>query len=405
MASRKEKPMATYVWTGSDRQGNLTGGELEFSSAAEARSTLRRQGIRVKSLKKKSKPLFGQKKLKGKDIAIATRQLAVMLNAGIPIATSYGTIASGTDHPRIREIFTAIRSDVEGGTALSEALARFPRQFDNLYTNLVAVGERSGNLDNLMVEIANYMENLEEIKAKIKGALFYPAAVLVVGIGVSVLLLLFVVPQFEALFTGFGASLPALTAGIVAASVFVQDYWLGVFSVLAIVIVAVVMSYRRSIGFQRAVDRLSLRMPVFGNLLRKASISRYARTLATMFGSGVPLVEALTSVSGATGSSVYQDACLEIREAVSTGRSLSASMADTGLFPTMVIQMTNTGEDSGSIEEMLNKAADFYESEVREMVDNMSKLIEPLMMVVLGGLVGTLVVGMYLPIFKMGSVV
>ncbi len=404
MASRKEKPVATYVWTGSDRQGKPTGGELEISNAAEARSTLRRQGIRVKSLKKKSKPLFSQK-LKGKDIAIATRQLAVMLNAGIPIATSYGAIAGGTDHPKIREIFTAIRTDVEGGTALSEALARFPRQFDNLYTNLVAVGERSGNLDNLMVEIANYMENLEEIKAKIKGALFYPAAVLVVGIGVSTLLLLFVVPQFEALFTGFGASLPALTAGIVAASRFVQDYWLFVFSVLAIVIVTIVMSYRRSTKFQRAVDRFSLRMPLFGNLLRKASISRYARTLATMFGSGVPLVEALTSVSGATGSSVYQDACLEIRESVSTGRSLSASMADTGLFPTMVIQMTNTGEESGSIEEMLSKAADFYESEVREMVDNMSKLIEPMMMVVLGGLVGTLVVGMYLPIFKMGSVV
>ena len=404
MASRKEKPVATYVWTGSDRQGKPAGGELEISSVAQARSTLRRQGIRVKSLKKKSKPLFSQK-LKGKDIAIATRQLAVMLNAGIPIATSYGAIAGGTDHPKIREIFTAIRTDVEGGTALSEALARFPRQFDNLYTNLVAVGERSGNLDNLMVEIANYMENLEEIKAKIKGALFYPAAVLVVGIGVSTLLLLFVVPQFEALFTGFGASLPALTAGIVAASRFVQDYWLFVFSVLAIVIVTIVMSYRRSTKFQRAVDRFSLRMPLFGNLLRKASISRYARTLATMFGSGVPLVEALTSVSGATGSSVYQDACLEIRESVSTGRSLSASMADTGLFPTMVIQMTNTGEESGSIEEMLSKAADFYESEVREMVDNMSKLIEPLMMVVLGGLVGTLVVGMYLPIFKMGSVV
>ena len=404
MASRKEKPVATYVWTGSDRQGKPTGGELEISNAAEARSTLRRQGIRVKSLKKKSKPLFSQK-LKGKDIAIATRQLAVMLNAGIPIATSYGAIAGGTDHPKIREIFTAIRTDVEGGTALSEALARFPRQFDNLYTNLVAVGERSGNLDNLMVEIANYMENLEEIKAKIKGALFYPAAVLVVGIGVSTLLLLFVVPQFEALFTGFGANLPALTAGIVAASRFVQDYWLFVFSVLAVAIVTIVMSYRRSTKFQRAVDRFSLRMPLFGDLLRKASISRYARTLATMFGSGVPLVEALTSVSGATGSSVYQDACLEIRESVSTGRSLSASMADTGLFPTMVIQMTNTGEESGSIEEMLSKAADFYESEVREMVDNMSKLIEPMMMVVLGGLVGTLVVGMYLPIFKMGSVV
>ena len=404
MASRKEKPTNTYVWTGSDRQGKPTGGELEAATPAQLRTTLRRQGIRVKSVKKKSQPLFSQK-LKGKDIAIATRQLAVMLNSGIPIATSYGAIASGTDHPKIREIFNAIRTDVEGGTALSEALARFPRQFDELYTNLVAVGERSGNLDSLMEEIANYMENLEEIKAKIKGALFYPAAVLVVGIGVSTLLLLFVVPQFEALFSGFGASLPALTAGIVAASVFVQAYWLPAFTVLVVGIVGIVMSYRRSEGFQRAVDRISLKMPVFGNLLKKASISRYARTLATMFGSGVPLVEALTSVSGATGSSVYKDACLEIREAVSTGRSLSASMADTGLFPTMVIQMTNTGEDSGSIEEMLNKAADFYESEVREMVDNMSKLIEPLMMVVLGGLVGTLVVGMYLPIFKMGQVV
>jgi len=284
-------------------------------------------------------------------------------------------------------------------------LNRYPRLFDDLYTNLVAVGERSGNLDNLMEKIASYMENHEEIKAKIKGAMFYPAAVIAVAFIVTTLLLLFVIPQFEDLFSSFGASLPALTAALIAISRGFRDHFLSIFGAIIGSIVFIVFTYRRSEKMQRGVDRLSLRMPIFGEILRKAAVSRYARTLATMFGSGVPLVESLNSVAGATGNSLYSDACSNIREAVSTGRSLSASMADTGLFPAMVIQMTTTGEESGAIEDMLNKVADFYEREVREAVDNMSKLIEPLLMVVLGGIVGTLVIGMYLPIFKMASVV
>jgi type IV pilus assembly protein PilC len=256
-----------------------------------------------------------------------------------------------------------------------------------------------------MEKIADYMENHEEIKAKIKGAMFYPAAVIAVAFIVTTLLLLFVIPQFEDLFSSFGASLPALTAALIAMSRGLRDHFLLIFGGIIGSIVFIVISYRRSEKMQRGVDRLSLRMPIFGEILRKAAVSRYARTLATMFGSGVPLVESLDSVAGATGNSLYSDACSNIREAVSTGRSLSASMADTGLFPAMVIQMTSTGEESGAIEDMLNKVADFYEREVREAVDNMSKLIEPLLMVVLGGIVGTLVIGMYLPIFKMASVV
>ena len=329
-----------------------------------------------------------------------------MLSAGIPIASAYAAIAKGSDHEKIQEVFKAIQTEVEAGTNLSLALNRYPRLFDELYTSLVAVGERSGNLDNLMEKIASYMENHEEIKAKIKGALLYPAAVIAVAfIVTTLLLLLFVIPQFEDLFSSFGASLPALTAALIAMSRGFRDHFLSIFGAIIGSIVFIVFTYRRSEKMQRGVDRLSLRMPIFGEILRKAAVSRYARTLATMFGSGVPLVESLNSVAGATGNSVYSDACSNIREAVSTGRSLSASMADTGLFPAMVIQMTTTGEESGAIEDMLNKVADFYEREVREAVDNMSKLIEPLLMVVLGGIIGTLVIGMYLPIFKLASVV
>lgn len=377
---------------------------MEASNAQRARAALRQQGVRVKRLRKKSKPLI-PKRIKPKDISIATRQLATMLGAGIPIASSYAAIAKGSDHVRIQEVFKEIQTEVEAGTNLSLALNRYPRLFDDLYTNLVAVGERSGNLDNLMEKIASYMENHEEIKAKIKGAMFYPAAVIAVAFIVTTLLLLFVIPQFEDLFSSFGASLPALTAALIAISRGFRDHFLSIFGAIIGSIVFIVFTYRRSEKMQRGVDRLSLRMPIFGEILRKAAVSRYARTLATMFGSGVPLVESLNSVAGATGNSLYSDACSNIREAVSTGRSLSASMADTGLFPAMVIQMTTTGEESGAIEDMLNKVADFYEREVREAVDNMSKLIEPLLMVVLGGIVGTLVIGMYLPIFKMASVV
>ncbi len=404
MAKRQKNKTSVFLWAGINAQGQPTQGELEASNTQRARAALRQQGVRVKRLRKKSKPLI-PKRIKPKDISIATRQLATMLGAGIPIASSYAAIAKGSDHVRIQEVFKEIQTEVEAGTNLSLALNRYPRLFDDLYTNLVAVGERSGNLDNLMEKIASYMENHEEIKAKIKGAMFYPAAVIAVAFIVTTLLLLFVIPQFEDLFSSFGASLPALTAALIAISRGFRDHFLSIFGAIIGSIVFIVFTYRRSEKMQRGVDRLSLRMPIFGEILRKAAVSRYARTLATMFGSGVPLVESLNSVAGATGNSLYSDACSNIREAVSTGRSLSASMADTGLFPAMVIQMTTTGEESGAIEDMLNKVADFYEREVREAVDNMSKLIEPLLMVVLGGIVGTLVIGMYLPIFKMASVV
>ena len=404
MAKRQKNKTSVFLWTGINTQGQPAQGELEASNAQRARAALRQQGVRVKRLRKKSKPLI-PKRIKPKDISIATRQLATMLGAGIPIASSYAAIAKGSDHEKIQEVFKEIQTEVEAGTNLSLALNRYPRLFDDLYTNLVAVGERSGNLDNLMEKIASYMENHEEIKAKIKGAMFYPAAVIAVAFIVTTLLLLFVIPQFEDLFSSFGASLPALTSALIAISRGFRDHFLSIFGGIIGSIVFLVFTYRRSEKMQRGVDRLSLHMPIFGEILRKAAVSRYARTLATMFGSGVPLVESLNSVAGATGNSLYSDACSNIREAVSTGRSLSASMADTGLFPAMVIQMTTTGEESGAIEDMLNKVADFYEREVREAVDNMSKLIEPLLMVVLGGIVGTLVIGMYLPIFKMASVV
>ena len=404
MAKQQKNKTSVFLWIGVNTQGQPAQGELEATNVQRARAALRQQGIRVKRLRKKPKPLI-PKRIKPKDISIATRQLATMLSAGIPIASSYAAIAKGSDHETIQEVFKAIQTEVEAGTNLSLALNRYPRLFDDLYTNLVAVGERSGNLDNLMEKIADYMENHEEIKAKIKGAMFYPAAVIAVAFIVTTLLMLFVIPQFEDLFSSFDASLPALTGALIAMSRGLRDHFLLIFGGIIGSIVFIVISYRRSEKMQRGVDRLSLRMPIFGEILRKAAVSRYARTLATMFGSGVPLVESLDSVAGATGNSLYSDACSNIREAVSTGRSLSASMADTGLFPAMVIQMTSTGEESGAIEDMLNKVADFYEREVREAVDNMSKLIEPLLMVVLGGIVGTLVIGMYLPIFKMASVV
>ena len=403
MAKKSEKAQEVFTWAGTDGQGRKVTGEMEAQGPAYVRSILRREGINPRSVRKKPKSLFS-KKIKPKDISIASRQLATMLGAGLPIAQSYKAIAEGTDQPKVREIFGAVRLDVESGTALSEALQKFPRQFDSLYTSLVAVGERSGNLDDLMDKVALYMENIEEIKAKVKGAMWYPAAVLAVGFIVTVLLLVFVIPQFEDLFSSFGASLPALTAIVIELSRSFRDLWLQIFGIIAGVIIIISMSYRRSEAMRHRVDRIALRLPIFGIILRKAAISRFARTLATMFGSGVPLVDGLESVAGATGNRIYSDACMSIREVVSGGQSLSSAMSQTGLFPPMVLQMTSTGEESGELENMLNKAADFYEREVREAVDNMSKLIEPIMISILGGLVGTLVVAMYLPIFKMGAI-
>ena len=403
MAKKSEKAREIFIWAGTDGQRRKVTGEMEAQGPAYVRSILRREGINPRSVRKKPKSLFS-KKIKPKDISIASRQLATMLGAGLPIAQSYKAIAEGTDQPKVREIFGAVRLDVESGTALSEALQKFPRQFDALYTSLVAVGEQSGNLDDLMDKVALYMENIEEIKAKVKGAMWYPAAVLAVGFIVTVLLLVFVIPQFEDLFSSFGASLPALTAIVIELSRNFRDLWLQIFGIIVGFIIIISMSYRRSEAMRHRVDRIALRLPIFGIILRKAAISRFARTLATMFGAGVPLVDGLESVAGATGNRIYSDACMSIREVVSGGQSLSSAMSQTGLFPPMVLQMTSTGEESGELENMLNKAADFYDREVREAVDNMSKLIEPIMISILGGLVGTLVVAMYLPIFKMGAI-
>lgn len=399
-----KKKLDTFIWSGKNRSGQRLSGEMEAYSPAFVRNTLRKEGVTAKTIRKKPKELFS-KKIKPKDVSVASRQIATMLGAGIPVAQSYKAIADGIENPKLKEIFQAIRADVESGTALSEALKKFPSQFDNLYVSLVAVGERSGNLDDLMDKVALYMEDLEEIKSKVKGALWYPAAVLVVGFIVTALLLVFVIPQFEDLFSGFGASLPSLTSSVIELSQYFRSNWMIILGLLVITISALSFGYRHSVRLQRSIDRISLKIPVFGQILVKSAISRYSRTLATMFGSGVPLVDALQSVAGATGNFVYHEACLTIREDVSTGESLSQAMKRTQLFPAMILQMTATGEDAGELEIMLNKAADFYEREVRESVDNMSKLIEPIMISVLGLIVGTLVVAMYLPIFKMGSVV
>ena len=404
MAKKPEKAQEIFTWKGTDRQGKKVTGEMEAQGPAYVRSTLRREGINPRSVRKKPKSLFSKKD-----------QTQRYFNCQSPTCNHAGCGAcrlrnpikpSPTERitPKVREIFGAVRLDVESGTALSEALQKFPRQFDPLYISLVAVGERSGNLDDLMDKVSLYMENIEEIKAKVKGALWYPAAVLAVGFIVSVLLLVFVIPQFEDLFSSFGASLPALTAIVIELSRNFRDLWLQIFGIIIGAIIIISMSYRRSEAMRHRVDRIALRLPVFGIILRKSAISRFARTLATMFGSGVPLVDGLESVAGATGNRVYSDGCISIREVVSGGQSLSRAMSQTGLFPSMILQMTSTGEESGELETMLNKAADFYEREVREAVDNMSKLIEPIMISVLGGLVGTLVIAMYLPIFKMGSI-
>ena len=401
---KRGKKSTTFVWTGSDRTGKEVNGELDGPNPAYVRSTLRRQGIQPKSVKKKPSPLFG-KKITPKDICVVTRQIATMVEAGIPIAQSLNAVATSTDHPKLREVLGAVRTDVEGGTSLSQALARYPKQFDRLYCGLVAIGEQSGNLDRMLNSLADYQERTEEIKAKVKSAMMYPIAVLVVGVVVSALLLVFVVPQFKELFEGFGGELPGLTAAIVAASDAVKNYWWLALGVVIVSAVSISYGYKNSQKFQFGFDRFLLAAPVVGPLLVKSSCARFARTMGIMFGSGVPLVEALTSVAGASPNQVFRRSCYKIQDDVSTGRPLSNAMEDTKLYPNLVLQMVSIGEESGELEKMLNKTADFFEAEVNDMVDNMSELIEPVMITILGGMVGTLVVAMYLPIFKMGSVV
>jgi type IV pilus assembly protein PilC len=395
-----------FTWEGTDRKGNKIKGKSMAADEAAVRADLRRQGVVPSRIRKQSGGLFkGTAKITPGDIAIFSRQLATMLAAGIPLVQAFEIVGNGHENASMQKLILAIKGDVEGGSALAEALAKHPIYFDDLFVNLVEAGEQAGALETLLDKVATYKEKTEAIKKKIKKALTYPAAVLVVAFVVTIILLIFVIPAFEDLFQGFGADLPAFTRVVIELSQFVRDQgW-----ILAIIIGAAVYTFfyfkKRSRPMRQFLDRTALKTPIIGPILQKASIARYARTLSTMFSAGVPLVEALESVAGATGNIVYETGVLRMRDEVATGQRLQQAMENTGLFPNMVIQMIAVGEESGSLDEMSAKVADFYEEDVDNAVDNLSSLLEPMIMAILGVLVGGLVIAMYLPIFKMGSVI
>jgi len=396
-----------FSWEGTDKRGSRVKGESRGPSPNLIKADLRRQGINPLKVRKKSQ-LFSnahKKKITPKDIAIFTRQLATMLGAGVPLVQSFEIIGRGHENPSMRDLILSIKSDVESGTALAPALGKHPLYFDELVCNLVEAGEHAGILETLLDKIATYKEKTEAIKGKIKKALFYPAAVVVVAFIVSAILLIFVVPEFQSLFESFGANLPAFTQMVVNLSHFVREWWWIILAALIGSGWGLIEAKKRSPAFNRGLDRTTLKVPVVGAIVNKAAIARFARTLSTMFAAGVPLVEAMESVAGATGNIVYHDAVMKMRDDVSTGQQLQLSMTQTGMFPNMVVQMVAIGEESGALDSMLGKVADFYEQEVDDAVDGLSSLLEPLIMAVLGVLVGGLVIAMYLPIFKMGSVV
>ncbi|RMD80190.1 MAG: type II secretion system F family protein [Gammaproteobacteria bacterium] len=407
MAQQKAIKQDVFLWEGMDRRGVRTKGELRGSSVALVKAELRRQGINPLRVRKKPKPLFGgrKKKVTPKDIAVFSRQLATMMSAGVPLVQAFEIIGRGHDNPAMQELIMSIKADVEGGSSLSEALAKHPRHFDELYCNLIRAGEQAGILETLLHKIALYKEKVEAIKGKIKKAMFYPTAVIVAAFVVTGILLYWVVPQFQALFQSFGADLPALTLMVIRMSEFVQAYWWAVLGGVGVAVWALVTAKRRSKAFGRFLDRMILQVPIVGPIVRKATIARYARTLSTMFAAGVPLVEAMTTVAAAAGNVVFTEAILRMRDEVATGVALQQAMRHSGLFPNMVVQMVAIGEESGSLDGMLAKVADFYEEEVDNAVDGLSSLLEPVIMAILGILIGGLVVAMYLPIFKMGEVV
>ena len=395
-----------FQWEGKNRKGQKVKGELPGANVALVKADLRRQGIQPTSVRKKSKPLFGgTKKVKAKDIAIFSRQLATMMSSGVPLVQAFDIIGRGHDHAGMQELLGKIKTDIESGSNLSDALAKHPLQFDDLFCNLVRAGEHAGILDNILDKIATYKEKTEAIKAKIKKALTYPIAVIVVAFLITAVLMIFVIPEFKKLFGSFGADLPAPTKMVIAMSEFFQAYWYLIFGGIIGAVWGFMHSYKRSRKMRESMDRFMLKIPIFGPILTKAAIARYARTLSTMFAAGVPLVEAMDSVAGAVGNAVYSDAVLRMRDEVATGTQLNVAMRNTALFPNMVVQMTAIGEEAGSLDTMLGKVADFYEEDVDNAVDNLSSLMEPIIMVILGGLIGGLVVAMYLPIFQMGKVV
>ena len=394
-----------FQWEGTDSRGKRVKGKTIAANEAAVRAELRHQGVVPLKVRKQS-TLFQKKgKVKTADIAIFSRQLATMLAAGIPLVQAFEIVGNGHDNPAMQKLIMAIKQDVEGGSALAEAISKHPLHFDDLFVNLVEAGEQAGALETLLDKIATYKEKTEAIKKKIKKALTYTAAVLGVAVIVTTILLIFVIPEFESLFQGFGADLPAFTRMVIGISEFVRDKGWALLIVIIGAVSAYIYMYKRSRKLREFQDRLMLKAPVVGQILVKAAIARFARTLSTMFNAGVPLVEALESVAGATGNIVYEIGVLEIRDEVSTGQRLQRAMSNTNLFPNMVIQMIAVGEESGSLDEMSSKVADFYEEDVDNAVDNMSSLLEPLIMGILGVLVGGLVIAMYLPIFKMGAVV
>jgi type IV pilus assembly protein PilC len=405
MAELAVTKQMTFLWEGKDKKGNRVKGRGLARDEMEIRSDLRKQGIAATKVRKESKLFKSDGKVTAEDIALFARQLATMLNAGIPMVQSFEIIGVGNDKPAVQKLVLSIKSDIETGNSLHQALAKHPIYFDDLFVNLVEAGEHAGALETVLEKIATYKEKTEALKKKIKKALFYPAAVLAVAIIVTVILLLFVIPQFESLFKGFGADLPAFTQFVVNMSRWMQSSGWMLLIIVAGVVVGFGYFYKRSRPLRQFIDKLSLQVPVIGPILKKSAIARYARTLATMFGAGVPLVEAMKSVAGATGNIIYQDAVLRMRDEIATGMRMQRAMENTGLFPNMVVQMIAVGEESGSLDEMASKVADFYEADVDAAVDALSSLLEPMIMVILGVLVGGMVVAMYLPIFKLGAVI
>ena len=392
-----------FEWEGKDKNGKIVRGEVRSGGEAQVSAQLRRQGVLVTKVKKRR--MRGGSSIKQKDIAVFTRQLATMMKAGVPLLQAFDIVARGSTNPRLTKLLTEIRTDVETGTSLSVAFRKHPMQFNALYCNLVEAGEQGGILEQLLERLALYEEKTMQLKQKIKSALIYPVAVLVVAFIVLTIIMLFVIPAFKEVFSNFGADLPAPTLAVMWMSDQFLSYWYIIFGVIFGGGYFFIQSWRRSEKMQMAMDRMLLRAPIFGDLIRKGVLARWTRTLSTMFGAGVPLVEALDSVGGAAGNAVYAQATEQIQKEVSTGTALTMAMQNTGVFPTMVLQMTSIGEESGSLDHMLGKAAEFYEEEVDEMVKGLSSLMEPIIIVVLGVLIGGIVVSMYLPIFKLGAVV
>ncbi len=402
-AALKSPKEIVFEWEGKDKNGKLVRGEMRAGGEAVVGASLRRQGIMVRKVKKRR--LSGGRSIKQKDIAVFTRQLSTMMRAGVPLIQSFDIVGRSSTNPRMTRLLSEIRSDVETGTSLSAAFRKHPLYFDALYCNLVEAGEAGGILEALLDRLAMYQEKTMAIKNKIRSALIYPIAVLVVAFVVLAVIMIFVIPAFEDVFKSFGADLPAPTLAVIALSKIFVNYWYLIFGILGGGTYFFMQSWKRSEKMQKFMDRLLLKVPVFGDLVNKSSIARWTRTLSTMFAAGVPLVEALDSVGGASGNAVFQEATEQIQKDVSTGSSLTTSMQSTGVFPTMVIQMCAIGEESGSLDGMLGKAAEFYEDEVDEAVKGLSSLMEPFIIVILGTLIGGIVVSMYLPIFKLGQVV